>query len=224
MQQQRAKSGQNLFAGVVGGTQQQPVADTNIFQMEAQVGRHGEVLGLEQSSTYLFVVDGIESLKLVNMSAEVVHTAYSWKLSQITGWQAINRDEFMLVIPQGKVSFFVEDAQVLASVIEDACLRYAKQLKLTKQQESQRQPSAPLPPHPMQQQQQQQQVQEIEQQLQTVSLIVPKGVKSGHKMRVKLEDGSMKEFTVPAGAKPGQQIEFQVPLKQKTSLPDTISL
>ncbi len=224
LQQHRAQSGQNLFAGIVGGTQQQQTANTDNFQMEAQVGRHGEILGLEQSSTYLIVVDGNATLKLVNMSAEVVHTAYSWGLNQITGWQAIDRDEFMLVIPQGKVSFFVEDAQVLASVVEDACLKYAKQLKLMKQQQSQVKASAPLPPHPIQQQRPQQELQEVQQQLQTVSLVIPKGVKSGHKMKVQLEDGSMKEFIVPRGVKAGQQVEFQVPLKPKIDLPDTISM
>lgn len=223
--QQRAQSGQNLFAGVVGGAQQQqqPIADTDNFQMEAQVGRHGEILGLEQSSSYLIVVDGSSSLKLINMSASVVHAVHSWKLNQITGWQAIDRDEFMLVIPQGKVSFFVEDAHILASVIEDACLKYAKELKSMRQQQSQLQPSAPLPPHPMQQHQQQQ-LQEVEQQFETVSLVIPKGVKSGHKMKVKLQDGSMKEFTVPPGAKVGQQVDFQVPRRAKVELPDVISM
>ena len=71
------------------------------------------------------------------MSADVLYTVHSWGLNQITGWQAIDGQEFMLVIPQGKVSFFVEDAHVLASVIEDACVQYAKQLKLLKQQQQQ---------------------------------------------------------------------------------------
>ena len=215
-QQQQAMSGQNLFANMQQKQQQQATATTNNFQMEAQVGRHGELLGLEQSSTYLFAVEGAK-LNLVNMSADVLYTVHSWGLNQITGWQAIDGQEFMLVIPQGKVSFFVEDAHVLASVIEDACVQYAKQLKLLKQQQQQYQQapqnvqqysSPPPPPHPAMQQQQQQPLQQ--QMPNTVSIIIPKGVKPGNKIKIKLDDGTMREFTVPKGAKAGSKVEMSV--------------
>jgi len=209
-------SGQNLFANMQQNQQHKATATTNNFQMEAQVGRHGELLGLEQSSTYLFAVEGAK-LNLVNMSADVLYTVHSWGLNQITGWQAIDGQEFMLVIPQGKVSFFVEDAHVLASFIEDACVQYAKQLKLLKQQQQQYQQapqnvqqysSPPPPPHPAMQQQQQQPLQQ--QMPNTVSIIIPKGVKPGNKIKIKLDDGTMREFTVPKGAKAGSKVEMSV--------------
>ena len=43
-----------------------------------------------------------------------------------------------------------------------------------------------------------------------IAVVLPKGIKPGNKMKVKLADGTMKEFKVPAGAKAGQTIEFTV--------------
>jgi hypothetical protein len=47
-------------------------------------------------------------------------------------------------------------------------------------------------------------------QLNTISMTIPKGVKPGNKLKMKLDDGSMRTFVVPPGAIPGQQVEFKV--------------
>ena len=58
---------------------------------------------------------------------------------------------------------------------------------------------------------QQQQQQPLQQQTpNTVSIIIPKGVKPGNKIKIKFDDGTMREFTVPKGAKAGSKVEMTV--------------
>ena len=201
-QQQQAISGQSLFSSLVADASDSKPS----FQMSAQVGRNGELLGLNelnQSAQFLIVVENNAFVNLVDCSSDNMQTLHSWPLTNITGWQAIDTAEFMIVVPQGKVSFFVEDAEVLASVLEDACGQYAKQLKQAKRV-SQAPPSAPAP---IMQQQPRRSVQPSKE---TISVVLPKGIKPGNKMKVKLANGAMKEFKVPVGAKAGQTIEFTV--------------
>eukprot|EP00944_MAST-04C_sp_MAST-4C-sp1_P013613 g13613.t1 len=201
-QQQQAMSGQNLFSTLVADASDSKPS----FQMSAQVGRHSELLGLNglnESAQYLIVVENNSCVKLVDCGSDAMQTLHSWPLTSVTGWQAIDTAEFMLVVPQGKISFFVEDAEVLASVLEDACVEYAKKVK-----ESRAASQVPPPPAPPRMQQQPQQpVQPLQE---TIAVVLPKGIKPGNKMKVKLADGTMKEFKVPAGAKAGQTIEFTV--------------
>ena len=79
----------------------------------------------------------------------------------------------------------------------------AKQLKDEKRA-SQPPPSAPA--HIMPQQPQR----SVQPSKETISVVLPKGIKPGNKMKVKLANGAMKEFKVPVGAKAGQTIEFTV--------------
>ena len=201
-QQQQAISGQSLFSSLVADASDSKPS----FQMSAQVGRNGELLGLNElnrSAQFLIVVENNAFINLVDCSSDAMQTLHSWPLTTITGWQAIDTAEFMIVVPQGKVSFFVEDAEVLASVLEDACAQYAKQLKDEKRA-SQPPPSAPA--HIMPQQPQR----SVQPSKETISVVLPNGIKPGNKMKVKLANGAMKEFKVPVGAKAGQTIEFTV--------------
>ena len=88
--------------------------------------------------------------------------------------------------------------------MEDACIQYAKNIKHSRA--GSQAPSPPLPSPAMQQQPQE----ALQPSQETVAVVLPKGIKPGNKMKIKLADGTTKEFKVPPGAKAGQKIEFTV--------------
>eukprot|EP00943_MAST-04B_sp_MAST-4B-sp1_P004772 g4772.t1 len=50
---------------------------------------------------------------------------------------------------------------------------------------------------------------------QSIGIVIPKNVKPGHKIKIKMEDGRMTGFIVPNGVKPGQTIAVTVAAQKK---------
>ena len=203
-------AGQQMLAGAAnaGSAVAAEVEVVDDFVMEGMSGRNAELLGLPDK--IVLCVETAGRLSIVNREANKI--CAFWSLADIAGWQALDDSEILIVLPQGKVTFFVEDAEVLATVLEDVCVAFTQSLAFEQAQEMRRAstanplraPTAPQSPAPSA---------PPAAQSKFILFTIPPNVKVGQTITVKNADGNGTDMTVriPPGVTAGQQIKVPLP-------------
>ena len=180
-------AGQQMLSS---GVTAPPVEVVNDFSMGGMRGQNGELLNLPEKLAIVVETAG----RLTIIDPQQGRVAASWGLQEIAGWQALDSTELLIVFPQGKLTFFMEDAEILASVLEDACLAYTEALRRDHSAQQGVAQLVPNPPAP-----------------QFINFTVPAGVQPGQVITVKAPDGRDVNVKIPLGVGAGAQMKVPIP-------------